>query len=71
MMKHCLHTTGRASSHLSGGSINKHCCNCGKTFEISFKYISKTIPGHGPYHKEEETVCDKDPNENCPNTVER
>ena len=75
MMRHCLHTTTfnvtKEPSDEAFGSTEKLCCDCGKVFNIMFKYKLKPQLGHGPYHVMREIVYNNYPDEECPNASER
>ncbi len=58
--KHRLHNIGRATVHLTGGSVQKICRDCRKTFIVSYKFKG-----------EDGIVYDNYPNEECPNASER
>ncbi|KKM95801.1 hypothetical protein LCGC14_1184620 [marine sediment metagenome] len=72
MKRHCLHSSGHGTSHESGGSVQKQCCNCGSVFVIGYGFKDKAVPGHGPYYKIKEMVYDTNyPDEECPNATEK
>ena len=70
MKRHCLHTDGTVTTNESGGSTRKHCCDCGKVFNISFTYKSVREPGHGSHHMMNKIVYNDWPTEDCPNRPE-
>ena len=71
MKRHCLHSTGQGTSHESGGSVQKRCCDCGRVFIIGYTFKYNTAPGHGPHYKVKETVYTDYPDVECPNASEK
>ena len=70
--KHCLHTIGNiVTVGTERGKEIKQCCDCNQAFIISFTYMNRQEPGHGPYHTIRKKVYDNYPNKYCPNPVER
>jgi len=73
-MRHCLHTTTFNVTKEPGGeclgSTEKICCDCGKIFNIMFRYKLKPQPRHGPYHVVRKVIYTNWPYEDCPSVTE-